>query len=68
MGCHFLLQGIVPTQGSTEYLLWLLHWQVDSLPLRHLGIPNVIKEAATTPTTKQMGRAEGPVIIAGGQA
>ena len=32
--CHFLLQGIIPTQGSN---LRLLHWQVDSLPLRHLG-------------------------------
>ena len=31
--CHFLLQGIVPTQGSTLSLLPLLHWQVDSLPL-----------------------------------
>ena len=26
MGCHFLLQGIFPTQGSN---LHLLHWQVD---------------------------------------
>ena len=34
MGCHFLLQGIVPTQG---YNLYLLHWQVDSLQLSHLG-------------------------------
>ena len=32
VGCHFLLQGIVPTQGSS---LCLLHWQVDSLPLNH---------------------------------
>ena len=31
--CHFLLQGIFPTQGSN----WsLLHWQVDFLPLSHL--------------------------------
>ena len=28
VGCHFLLQGIVPTQGLN---LHLLHWQVDSL-------------------------------------
>ena len=27
--CHFLLQGIFPTQGSNA----LLHWKVDSLPL-----------------------------------
>ena len=28
--CHFLLQGICPTQGSDLYLLRLLHWQADS--------------------------------------
>ena len=26
-GCHFLLQGIFPTQGSNPCLLCLLHWQ-----------------------------------------
>ena len=31
MGCHFLFQGIFPTQGSNLYLR-LLHWQADSLP------------------------------------
>ena len=33
-GYHFLLQGIFPTQGSNPYFL---HWQVNSLPLSHLG-------------------------------
>ena len=32
-GCHFPLQGILPTQGSN---LRPLHWQADSLPLHHL--------------------------------
>ena len=32
MGCHFLLQGIFPTQGSKPHLL---HWQAGSLPLSH---------------------------------
>ena len=36
MGCHFLLQGIFPTQGLNPHVLRLLHWQVGSLPLRHL--------------------------------
>ena len=36
---HFLLQGIFPTQGSNPHLLHLLHWQVDFLPLCHLGSP-----------------------------
>ena len=34
MGCCFLLQGIFLTQ---RWNLGLLHWQVDSLPLHHLG-------------------------------
>ena len=37
--CHFLLQGIFPTKGLNLHLLWLLHWQADSLPLSHLGSP-----------------------------
>ena len=39
MGCHFLLQGILPTQGSN---LYLLHWQADSLPLSHLASPSLL--------------------------
>ena len=39
MSCHFLLQGIFPTQESNPSLLRLLHWQPDSLPLSHLGSP-----------------------------
>ena len=39
MGSHFLLQGIFPTQGSNPYLLQLLHWKADPLPLSHLGPP-----------------------------
>ena len=35
VGCHFFLQGILPTQGSNPHLLCLLHWQADSLPLSH---------------------------------
>ena len=35
VGCHFVLQGIFLTQGLNPRLL---HWQVDSLPLSHLGI------------------------------
>ena len=34
VGCHFLVQGIFPTQGSNQCLL---HWLVDSLLLSHLG-------------------------------
>ena len=33
MGCHFLLEGVFPTQGSNPCLLCILHWQPGSLPL-----------------------------------
>ena len=36
VGCHYLLQGIFPTQGFNTPLL---HWQVDSLPPSHQGSP-----------------------------
>ena len=39
VGCHFLLYGISPTQGSNPHLLGLLHWQVGSLPLAPPGKP-----------------------------
>ena len=38
MCCHFLLQGIFLTQRLRS-LMWLLHWQVGSLSLSHLGSP-----------------------------
>ena len=43
VGCHFLLQGIFPTQGLNPFLL---HWQTDCLPLHHLGSPqwNIIPQ------------------------
>ena len=37
VGCHFLLQGVFPIQGSNPWVLRLLHWQAGSLPLSHLG-------------------------------
>ena len=33
VGCHFLLQGTLPTQGLNPCLLCLMHWPADSLPL-----------------------------------
>ena len=33
VGCHFLLQGISPTQGLNPHLFSLLHWQADSISL-----------------------------------
>ena len=34
VGCHFLLQGLFPTQGLNP---GLLHWQADSLPSQPPG-------------------------------
>ena len=36
VGCHFLLQGIFPPQGSNMHFL---PWQGDCLPLSHLRSP-----------------------------
>ena len=49
VGCHFLLQGIFLTQGSSPSLLKLLHWQVDSLPPGPPGKPM----AQATPSPAQ---------------
>ena len=45
-GCHALLQGIFPTQGSNLHLLYLLHWQLGSLPLAPPAKPKYIHVAA----------------------
>ena len=39
VSCHFLFRGILQTQGQSTGLLCLLHCQVNSLPLSHLGSP-----------------------------
>jgi len=49
MGCHFLLQGIFPTQGLNPHLMCLLHWQVDSLPLSHPGTSSPLAEEGMRP-------------------
>ena len=47
VGCHFLLQGIFPTQGSNPCLLSLLHWQAGSLPLAPPEMPQPLLEELT---------------------
>ena len=41
VGCHFVLQGIVPTQGSNPSLLCLLHRQAGSSLLALPGKPRI---------------------------
>ena len=47
MRCHFLLQGICPTQGLNSRLLCLLPWQADPLQPGHLGSPYMCKYTHT---------------------
>ena len=42
MGCHFLLQRVFLAQGPNPGLLYLLHWQVGSLPLAPPGNPKLV--------------------------
>ena len=42
VGCHALLQGILPTQGLDLHLLGLLRWQAGSLPLVPFFFPSFI--------------------------
>ena len=42
VGCHFLFQGIFPTQGSNLHHLHLLHWQAGSLPLAPHWRPHLV--------------------------
>ena len=43
VGCHFLLQGLFLTRGLNSWLLQLLYWQADSLPLSRVGGPCIAK-------------------------
>ena len=58
VGCHFLLQGIFLTKGSNLYLLCLLHWQADSLPLHHLGSKHYSSEGQLV--SRQTTETSGP--------
>ena len=55
--CHFLLQGIFLTQGSNSYLLSLLHWQTDSLPLCD---PSIIISCTFVNSKKKKEAFPGP--------
>ena len=44
LGCQFVLQGVLLTQGSSLYLLSLLHWLASPLPLPPPGKPIITAE------------------------
>lgn len=57
-GCHFLRQGIFPTQGLNPRLLHLLHWHVDSLTLAPPGKPVTQGILTKYLLNEQMGRGK----------
>ena len=59
VGCHALLQGIFPTQGSNLHLLGLLHWHMGSLPLAPPGKPQKMFRADSLEKTLMLGGIEG---------
>ena len=68
VGCHFLLQGIFPTQESNPCLLCLLHWQGGSLPLAPPGKPPrleyfMINVEQPQPQSKESGMIMMPLKI-----
>ena len=42
VGCHFLFQGIFPTQGLNPHHLCFLNWHTGSLPLAPPGKPHYV--------------------------
>ena len=56
MGCHFLLQGIFPTQGSNPRPL---QWRVVSFPLSRQGSPKALL-GASDEMMLMCSRAENP--------
>ena len=61
VGCHALLQGIFPTWGLNPRLFHLLHWQADSLPLGHLGSPDLRSMKSRLQITAQETAGKGNV-------
>ena len=53
--CHALFQGIFLTQGSNPHLLHLHRWEADSLPLSHLGSPELKYSPHTLLQTMKCG-------------
>ena len=58
VGCHFLLQGIFWTQGLN---LHLLCWQVDSLPLSHLGTLKIALDGINQSFLNSVSQASHPL-------
>ena len=64
VGCHFLLKGIFPIQGSNPRLLYLQHWQEGSLPLALPGKSKRLTGVAQGTSGAHEGAA-GPSCLSG---
>ena len=62
-GCHFLLQGIFPTQGSNSHLRCLLYWGVDSLPLALPQAPSYVHNSAQITRTRDFTVETKPTLF-----
>ena len=65
VGCHALLKGIFPTQGSTPPLLCLLHWQLGSLPLAPPGKPHLRIVEAKRLTNRETYTLNNQAVLLG---
>ena len=54
VGCHFLCQGIIPSQEPNLRLLCLLHWQMDSVVRSHLSL-KPIPAPTSAPSQNRIG-------------
>ena len=54
VGCHFLFQGIFPTQGSNLCLLYLLHCRLTLYHLSHKGRPHIYATMCKTASGRQL--------------
>ena len=63
VGCLALLQGIFLTQG---WNLHLLHWQVDSLLLRHQGSPKLALTTIKWNRLERVGNASPRYLLKNG--
>ena len=67
VGCHFLLQGIVPSQGLNLHLQWLLHWHIDFLKIIYLSCAGSSLLCGLFPSCRRQGSHCGCLSCCGAQ-
>ena len=64
VGCHALLWGIFPTQGSNFCVLCLLYWQAVSLPIAPPGKPSLLYQFSSVQSLSRVWLFVTPWITA----